>query len=412
MKGSLTMDYEKRRRLARMREDRAQRLDEMRKITGLAEEQRRELTHDEARKWDRLEGEIGELTAKIDELAAADPNLQSRMTRSVIHGGVQDFTTPGGADDRGSGTLGEWFAGESRALAEGSGSGSYIVPEEYLPRVWDRLAAESVGLQSGFTVLETETDTLHVPKLTADAAAAWVAEAATISATDPTLSENIATPRKLAVLTQVSNELIADSNPRVLDVLFRNIFRSLGLKLDLGFYEGSGSAPEIRGLKNVSGIQSVSMGTNGAALTNLDPFADAIGLLEGENAEATAIVMHPRSWGALLKLKEQTSGNNKPLLQESAGSGSQGVDRRLYGVPVFLTSQLSITETQGSASNASSAYVYEAEEVIAVRRQEARVEVDRSRLFNTDQSEVRGILRWDVVVPNAKAICRIAGIIP
>jgi hypothetical protein len=36
--------------------------------------------------------------------------------------------------------------------------------------------------------------------------------------------------------------------------------RSLALKLDLGFFEGSGEAPEIKGLKNVSGIQVVDDG--------------------------------------------------------------------------------------------------------------------------------------------------------
>src|SRR4029078_1523625 len=87
------------------------------------------------------------------------------------------------------------------------------------------------------------------------------------------------------------------STPRVRDVFFSTVLRALSLSLDLGFFEGSGTAPAIRGLKNVSGIQTVSMGTNGAAVQNPDTLADAIGLLENANANATAIVMHPRSWG-------------------------------------------------------------------------------------------------------------------
>lgn len=132
---------------------------------------------------------------------------------------------------------------------------------------------------------------------------------------------------------------------------------------------GLGHAARAAGSQDVSGIQIVSMGASGAVPSNLEPFADAIGLLAAANAQATAIVMHPRPWQTLSKLKEQTSGNNKPLLQESAGSGSQGISRQIYGVPVYLTSQLSITETQGgSGAVASSAYVYEARQVIAVRR--------------------------------------------
>jgi HK97 family phage major capsid protein len=122
--------------------------------------------------------------------------------------------------------------------------------------------------------------------------------------------------------------------------------------------------------------------------------------------------MHPRTWKALLKLKEQTTGNNKPLLSESAGSPTGGIQRSLYGVPVYLTSQLSITETQGTSNDCSSAYVMQASEVVAVRRAEARIEVDSSRLFNQDMSEIRGILRFDLVVPNPKAVARIVGIKP
>jgi hypothetical protein len=38
------------------------------------------------------------------------------------------------------------------------------------------------------------------------------------------------------------------------------------------------------------------------------------------------------------------------------------------------------------------------------------VELDRSRLFNTDQSELRGKLRADLIVPNPDAVYTITGI--
>src|SRR5262249_24807059 len=151
-------------------------------------------------------------------------------------------------------------------------------------------------------------------------------------------------------------------------------------------FEGSGTAPEIRGLKNVAGIGTVSLGVNGATPTNFDPFADALGTLETANTEGGAIVMHPRTWQTLSKIKE-VSGSAKPVLQDNAGSVSQGLQRSIYGVPVYLTSQLSITETQGTATTASSAYVYTPSQVVVVRRSDVSVELDRSRLFNIDSSE-------------------------
>jgi HK97 family phage major capsid protein len=298
----------------------------------------------------------------------------------------------------------------TKALAESSGSGSYIVPTEYLGEVWDRLAEQSVGLRSGFTVLDTVRDTLRIPLLTADLAAAWTDEAATISASDPTLTEVVAAPRKLAALTVFSNELRDDSTPAVGDVVMRNMLRALALKLDLGFFEGSGTPPEITGIKNVSGIQSLPMpGTNGSQITNLDPFADAIGLLAEANATATAIVMAPRTWSGLLTLKKGVTDDNTPLLLDAV---SEGPVPSIFGVPVYLSAQLSITETVGSSSDCTSVYVYEAAEVVAVRRTDARLEISSDAFFDSDQSAIRGIVRFDLVVPNPEAVVRISGITP
>lgn len=339
-----------------------------------------------------------------DSLLALQQAIERRTEQRAHVPATQTHGTP----ERRAGLFGV----ELRALVENTGAGGVIVPDDFQASFFDALVAQSVGLRAGFRVVRTNRDVMKVPRVDSDPAAAWTSEAGTITAADPGYTELSATPRKLATLTVMSNELIADSNPSVIGLLEMQVARALALKLDLGFFEGSGTAPEIRGLKNVTGISTVSMGTNGAAFTNLDQFADAIGQLEQDNARATAIVLHPRSWKALIKLKEATSGNNKPLLQDSAGSGSQGVTRSIYGVPVFLSSQLSVAETQGTATNASSAYVVQADQCVTVFREDVRVELDRSRLFNSDQSELRAILRADLVVPNAKAIVRILGIIP
>jgi HK97 family phage major capsid protein len=294
------------------------------------------------------------------------------------------------------------FGLELRALAEGSGAGAVIAPDEWSATFIDRLAAESVMLRSGIRRITTTRDVLHLPRIDSDPTAAWVAEAGTIAPSDPGYTDVTATPRKLASLQVISNELIADSNPDVVSLLEMQVARALALKFDLGCFEGSGTPPEIRGLKNVVGITLDS--SLAAAPTNLDVFATAIATLEANNAQASAIVMHPRTWGTLSTLKEGTANNNKPLLQESAGSAGQAVERRIYGVPVHLTSQLSVVE--GTAE--SSAYVYDASQLIAVFRQDTSITLDRSRLFNTDQSELRAILRADFIVPNPLAVVRIS----
>ncbi|MGI8513505.1 MAG: hypothetical protein ACR2NH_12855, partial [Solirubrobacteraceae bacterium] len=70
------------------------------------------------------------------------------------------------------------------------------------------------------------------------------------------------------------------------------------------------------------------------------------------------------------------------------------------------------TETQGTSTNSSSIYVYNAGEVVYVRRHEVELELDRSRLFNSDQSELRAKLRGDLIVPNPSAVARVVGVTP
>lgn len=290
------------------------------------------------------------------------------------------------------------------------GTGRAFTPAEAGAYFIDKLAAESVGLLSGMTVVRTDRRELQVPRLTADAGTKWAAEGEDLLTSDMVADTLTATPRKLAALNVISNEVRTDSVPAILNALGVSMVRALALRLDRGIFEGSGTAPEIRGLRNTSGIGSISMGTNGGALTNLDAIADALGLLAGNNARASAIAMHPRTWQSLSKIKTAT-GSNAPVLT-TGGTLADGITRALFGVPVYLTSQLSVTETQGTAINASSIYVYAADRVMVVVRSDATVEVDTSAAFRTDEALVRAIVRADLVVPDAAAVVRIAGVTP
>jgi HK97 family phage major capsid protein len=366
-----------------------------------ASETRGEVTPDDQAAIEALTTEIRSLDERIErcENGRAGGSFGAMLSARSLDYGAGDHRT-----------LGDVMAGEIRAIFT-TGGGSALVPAEQLPRVFDRLAETAVGLKSGFTVIPTSATELKIPHLLSDIAAGWTEEGDTIVSSDPGLEPLTARPKKLAALTSMSNEVILDSNPKVLDLTFRNLLRALANGLDEAFYEGSGVDPEIKGLKNIAGKQNVSMGTNGAALTDLDPIIEALGLLEAENAEGTSIVMHPRTWADLMKLREQT-GSLKPLLSESAGSPTTGVQRSLLGVPVWLNSKLATTETKGTSNLASSIYVYDAPQIVAVRREEARVEVDRSIYFDRDMTAVRGVVRWDLVVPNPKALVRIDGVIP
>jgi HK97 family phage major capsid protein len=284
-----------------------------------------------------------------------------------------------------------------------------IAPTAVGTTLFDRLRAMAVVLRSGIRVIDMpDNDSVTYPTITGDVAPSWTSEGSAITPGDPTFSTVTATPRKLAHLVQLNNEVIDDSDPDALEVLNQHLLRVLAVKLDAGLLEGSGSAPEVRGLKNVAGIQTLAAATNGQQPT-FDNFSDAIALLEGINIdpETIRVVMHTRNVSTLRKIKASTAGTYL------WGDPSQASARPVWGKNWLATTQLSTNEVQGtSGSVCNSAYIFSAPEVIFVRRQDPQLVVDRSRLFNSDQSEVRVTQRLDLIVPNPTAIVRLTGLLP
>jgi HK97 family phage major capsid protein len=118
------------------------------------------------------------------------------------------------------------------------------------------------------------------------------------------------------------------------------------------------------------------------------------------------IVTHPRIVATLRKSKASTAGT---YLWGEVGSAEPAT---VFGVPIYATPQLSTAETQGSSSVTNSAYVYDTESVVFVQRAPFEFEVDRSRLFHSDQSEIRAKLRADLISPTANGVVRVTGLLP
>lgn len=354
----------------------------------------------------RLSAEITQ--AEADARSYVEAAEREAEVRSLASG-LPILGSAGRSENR----AGDWLAQEIRTVTGASGAGAAFTPTQNASTFFDLLAPKSVFLASGVNLLTTDHDSLAIPRLLTDPTSAFVAEGDPISLSDPTGDTVTATPRKIAVLTSMTNEVIADSVPSLLEVHAQSILRSAALRFDLGCFEGSGAAPEIRGLKNVSGIQNLSAGTNGAALSDLDLIADALGALDTANADSenAVIVLPPRTWTALTKVKEATSGSNKALLQESYSSASGRIERRLLGRRVYTSSQLSITETQGTSNAASSIYVYDPAQLFAVMRTNAEIFLDPYSLSASDKTQVRLTMRADLVASNPAGVVRIAGVL-
>jgi len=293
--------------------------------------------------------------------------------------------------------------GESRDLS--TANASAVTPPELSTYLWDLLYPQSALLSAGIQVVTTDRESVVYPRLVQAVDPSWVAEGAVIPEGDPVFGTLTATPRKLAHRVVLTNEIISDSVPSILDVLKSHLAKMMALKLDLSLLQGSGTPPVIRGLANQPGVQTIaSMGANGSPLNNLDPIVQAVAAVEGSNARPTAIIMHSKVWEEAQTIKD---ANGRYLIEQEASEGAQ---RSLFGVPVYVSNQISLTEARGTNTDTSSIWVIDASQVVMVRRQDFSLEIDRSRLFDRDESEVRVKLRADLILPNPQAVARVVGV--
>lgn len=290
--------------------------------------------------------------------------------------------------------------GESRSLTVGGAEP--ILPPELSTLLFDKMRPFAIALASGIRVHPTSSDSVIFPKITSDVDPTWVAAGEEIPEGAPGLTKLEGKPKKLAHRVEIENEVLDDSAPSAQTILDQHLATMLALKLDRSIFEGDPATDtdSIRGLRHTVGIQELSMGTDGAALTNYDPFIRAVGMLRAANVPGPyAIATNPRTLTALELLKRETGSSE----QLPAPVGLP---------PFYVSSQLAIDEVQGEADDAGSAYVYAPAQLLLINRLEGEILIDRSRLFHRDMSEIRAKLRADLLVPNPVAVVRIKGIIP
>lgn len=296
--------------------------------------------------------------------------------------------------------LGTENPGIRAALTEGTDSaGGYTVPILLLGQIIDAMRARTTVIQAGAMTIPLDTQKTNIARLATDPTSAWRAENGAISESDPTFENVQFVAKSLAVMVKLSRELLEDS-VNLNEALLIAFSGSMAVELDRAALFGSGTAPEPRGIFNTTGIGSVSMGTNGAALTSFDNVIDLVQVLQVAKApDPTAAIMAPRTATTIAKLKDTT---NQPLRKPEA----------LANLPFMVTTQVPITQTQGTANNASCIIAGDFSQVMIGIRSSLRIELLRELYAATHQYAFVAHLRADIQVARPGALAKLIGVIP
>lgn len=259
-------------------------------------------------------------------------------------------------------------------------------PEDYGSLIDLVVAAKSIAFQAA-TVVQTASETIRFPKLTADPAVAWYAENSTISLTDPTTDEIVITPKKVAGRTQISNEAAADTNPAVAEQTGKALARSIAKGVDKAFFANT-TTNGPSGLLSLGGVNVVD--TSAVPLTSLDAFHEAKFAALADGAELTHFILAPDVALALSKAKQGTSSNMGLL--DNVGDGIT-----LAGVKVLVSTDVA----------AGNAWGVDATQIYAVQRTGTTIVKSAEAAFAEDAVQVRATARVGFGFANPAGVVRL-----
>ncbi len=301
---------------------------------------------------------------------------------------------------------GEWEGAEAerRAMAEGTlSAGGYMVPTPLALNVIDLARKQARVMQAGAQTVPMTSNKLTIARVTGDPSASWKAENAPGTFSDMTFDALNFNAHTLIALVKVSRELLEDAQG-IDGVINTALAEALALELDRVSLYGSGTGDEPKGLKNTAGVLKLSMGANGAQLTDYDEFSQAVQAVREQNGEPNSAMYAPRTAGAIDRMKDTTG---QPLQAPES----------FKTLKKHVTNQIPTNLTQGSATTASDAFVGDFTQLLIGMRATLQIEVsnsasdDSGSAFTQHQVWIKATLRADVQVAKPKLFDIIEGII-
>lgn len=296
-----------------------------------------------------------------------------------------------------------------KALTEGTGSaGGFVVPEEFAAEV--NRVVEDFGLVPKLCrKYPMKYDTLNVPRLSATVSVTYPGEATAGTASQPTFEQVVLSAKTMVGITPMSNELLADANISVVDLLVELFAEAIAGQLDSQGLTGTGSP--FTGILSDTGVTVVqpANGTGNSTFTGAatpDNMRDLIAGVKPWSLQGAAFIMHRSVWSLIQKTKTSGSGEYfwsaaNPQLSGSATVGFPTAQAgTLWGYPVYLSDKMPTTTAVSTKfvifGNLKHLYMGVRSEMGVAISQDATVGSDN--LFAANMSAVRVVTRHALAV--------------
>lgn len=372
---------------------RAELIAEARTLNTTAEGENRDLSEQEATRYNAIMVEVDQLNAritrgqKVDELDALSGRAGERqivadgeigMSREDLqrYSLIRAINAAANKDWRGADLereaseavakrmnrtpQGFWvpqdvLQADRRDLVVGTPSaGGYMVATELLAMSFiELLRNKMMTQQAGATVLAGLVGDVAIPKQTGAATHYWVGESSAVTEGQQTLGQVALTPHTVGAYTDISRKLLKQSAVDVEALVRNDLTQVLALAIDSAGLHGPGTGNAPTGIAATSGIGDVAGGTDGLAPTwaHMVALETAVAI---DNADVGRLAyMSNAKVRGKLKGTPRTATYGDIMIWEPT-SGATPVN----GYPFHVTNQVSSALTKGSSSGVCSAIFF------------------------------------------------------
>ena len=224
-----------------------------------------------------------------------------------------------------------------RALGEASGQGGTVIPPvEYDAQLTAKIQTLS-AIRQVSKIMNCGSFQRNIAVEATQMVAGWTAEATAPSESSPTYTAVTLTPKRLAVLLKVSNELIEDSNARSFNmqsIIAEQAARILAETEETGFLVGTGASNQPVGITTDAALTTSASTITGPTVTQVITWVYSLARQYRKDA---VILINDNTASLIRQLPNIASGLTNLLWTNAL---DQGEPDRLLGIPVYITAGL------------------------------------------------------------------------
>ena len=221
-----------------------------------------------------------------------------------------------------------------RALGEASGQGGTVIPPvEYDAQLTAKIQTLS-AIRQVSKIMNCGSFQRNIAVEADQMVAGWTAEAAAPSESSPTYTATTLTPKRLAGLLKVSNELIEDASARSFNmqsIIAEQAARILAETEELGFVAGTGASNQPTGVATSGTVPTSASVITGPTALQVIAFSYKV----PRQYRKDAVILMNDSTAAFIRGLPNIVGGTVNYFW--ANSNDQNEPDRLMGIPVYIS---------------------------------------------------------------------------